>query len=83
MDVSVSIMDGLPTAKVLMQHERYCQVFVIAQKLATIASYISTREFSYAVNCLEMMVKAREAGKCITVEVVDPNCHDEDDNGCV
>ena len=76
-------MDGLPTAKVLMQHERYCQVFEIAQKLATIASYILTREFSYAVNCLEMMVKAWEAGQCITVEVVDPSCHDEDDNGCV
>ena len=83
MDVSVSAMDRLPKVKVLSQHEKYCTVFVIAQKLATIAPYISTREFSYTVNCLEMIVKAWEAGHCVTVEVVDPSCHDEDDNGCI
>ena len=41
MDVSISVMDRLPTAKVLSQDEKYRKVFVIAQKLATIASYIS------------------------------------------
>ena len=79
--VSVSTMDRLPALKVLSQNEKYRKVFAIAQKLANVASYISTREFSYAVQCLEKLLKAWEQGQHVTVEVVDViNCHGQDTN---
>ena len=77
-------MDRLPTLKVLSQNEKYCKIVVIAQKLANVASHITTREYSYAVQCLEKVLKAWEQGQHVIVEVVDMNnCHDEDTNDCV
>ena len=81
-DVKVSTVDSLPTKKVLSQHDKYRKVFTISQKLANLASYISTREFSYAVECLENIVKAWEQGKRVTVQVVDASSDvvEQDDN---
>ena len=52
-DITVNSVTGLPTAKVLTQHEKYRKVLTIGQRLANVASYIATREFSYAMQCLE------------------------------
>ena len=77
-------MDKLPALKVLSQNEKYRKIFVLAQKLANVASHISTREFSYAVQCLEKVLKAWEQGQQITIEVVDTkSCHDEEENDIV
>ena len=69
MNVSVSTTDRLPALKVMLQNEKYCKMFAIAQKLTNIASYISTREFSYVVQCLEKVLKAWEQGQHVTVEL--------------
>ena len=84
MNLSVSTMDKLPALKVLSQNEKYRKIFVLAQKLANVASHISTREFSYAVQCLEKVLKAWEQGQQVTIEVVDiKSCHDEEENDIV
>ena len=78
-NVGISAMDRLPALKVLSLNEKYRKIFTIAQKLANVASYISTREFSYAVQCLEKVLKAWEQGQHVTVEVVDViNDHGQD-----
>ena len=70
-DINVSTVGCLPTKKVLSQHDKYRKVYSISQKLANLASYIPTREFSYAVECLENIVNAWAEGKRVTVQVVD------------
>ena len=66
-DMKVSTVDSLPTTRVLSQHDKYQKVFTISQKPGNLASYISSREFSYAVECLEKIVKAWEQGKLALV----------------
>lgn len=78
-DVSISTVNRLQTARVLSQHDKYRKAFPISQKLANLASYISMREFSYAVECLESIVKAWEQGKRVTVHVVDASAEQGDD----
>ena len=74
-------MDRLPALKVLSQNEKYRKIFAITQKLANVASHLSTREYSYAVQCLEKVLKVWKQGQHVIVEVVDMNnCHDEDTN---
>ena len=63
-DITVSSIKRLPTAKVLTQHEKYLKVLTIGQRLA---SCISTREFSYAMQCLEKIVKAWEQGQQVAI----------------
>jgi len=68
----------LPVVKVLSQHEKYCKVFDLSQRLASVASDIPTREFSSAVECLEKLVRSWEQGKHVKVEVVEESCLDTD-----
>ena len=76
--------EKLPALKVLSQNEKYCKIFVLAQKLGNVASHISTREFSSAIQCLDKVLKAWEQGQRVTIEVVDiKNCHDEEENDIV
>ena len=78
---SMSTVDRLPTKKVLSQHDKYRKVHLISQKLSNLASYIPTREFPYAVECLENIVNAWADGKRVTVQVVDASSDvAEDDN---
>ena len=56
--------------KVLSHREKYWKVFTMAQKLASIASDISSREFAYAIECLSKITKAWEQGRHVKVEVV-------------
>lgn len=84
MDINVSIVTRLPTAKVLSQHEKYCKILTIAERLASIASYILTRKFSYAVQCLEKIVKAWEQGQQVVILVVDAGCQDDENvSSCI
>ena len=73
-NVEVCAVDRLPVVRVLSQHEKYRKVFDLSQRLASIASDISTREFSYAVDCLEKIVRSWEQGKHVKVEVVEESC---------
>ena len=76
-DVTVNTINSL--SKILSQQEKYRKVYSIAQKLADIASDISSREFGYAVECLKQIVTAWEQGKRVVVEVV----NDDADEGKV
>ena len=51
-DISVNSVNGLPTAKVLTQHEKYCKVLTIGQGLANVASCISTVVYERCCNCM-------------------------------
>jgi len=52
--------------------------------LASVASYISTRDLSYAVQCLEKIVKAWEQGQQVVIQVVDAGCQDDGDvSSCI
>ena len=83
-DITVSSVNRLPTAKVLSQHEKYRKVLTIGQRLASIASCISTREFSYAMQCLEKIAKAWEQGQQVAIQIVDPGCQDDGDaSSCI
>ena len=84
MDITVSSVNRLPTAKVLTQHEKYRKVLTIGQRLANVASCISTREFSYAMQCLEKIVKAWEQGQQVAIQIVDPACQDDEEaSNCI
>ena len=83
-DITVSSVNRLPTAKVLSQHEKYRKILTIGQRLASIASCISTREFSYAMQCLEKIAKAWEQGQQVAIQIVDPGCQDDGDaSSCI
>ena len=83
-DITVSSVNRLPTAKVLTQHEKYRKVLTIGQRLANVASCISTREFSYAMQCLEKIVKAWEQGQQVAIQIVDPACQDDEEaSNCI
>ena len=75
-DITVNSVNRLPTAKVLTQHEKHRKVLTIGQRLANVASCMSTREFSYAMQCLEKIVKAWEQGQQVAIQIVDPGCQD-------
>ena len=52
--------------------------------MASIAAYILKREFSYAVQCLEKIVKAWEQGQQVVIQVVDADCQDDEDaSSCI
>ena len=58
-------------------------MFTMAQKLASIASDIPSREFAYAIECLSEIIKAWEQGRHVKVEVVNEsslNDHISDDS---
>lgn len=80
-DVSVSTINS--SSKIPSQQEKYHKVYSIAQKLAYIASDISSREFGYAVECLKQIVAAWEQGKYVVVEVVHDDANDCADEGKV
>ena len=74
-DVTVSTIKS--SSKILSQHQKYRKVYSIAQKLADIASDISSREFDYVVECLKQIVTAWEQGKHVVIEVI----NDDADEG--
>ena len=80
-DVTVDTINSL--VKILSQQEKYHKVYSIAQKLADVASDISSREFGYVVECLKQIVTAWEQGKHVVVEVVNDNADDGAGEGLV
>ena len=77
-DINVSTLDLLPTVEVLSQHQKYRKAFAIGQKLATIVSYTSTREFSYAIQCLEKVLKAWEKAQRVIIDIVNTETQNDD-----
>ena len=75
--VSDVTVNTISSTRVLSQQEKYHKVYSIAQKLADIASDISTREFGYAVECLQQIATAWEQGKHVFVEVINDDGIDE------
>ena len=75
--VSDVTVNTISSTRVLSQQEKYHKVYSIAQKLADIASDISTREFGYAVECLQQIATAWEQGKRVFVEVINDDGIDE------
>ena len=70
-NITDSSVNRLLTAKVLTQHEKYHKVLTIGQRLAIVASCISTREFSCAMQCLEKIMKTWEQGQQVAIQIVD------------
>ena len=72
MDITVSAIERPAQFRVLSQQEKYRKAFVVAQKIASLASEIPTRNFPSALQCLQQIVSAWQEGKHIIVQPVDP-----------
>jgi len=60
-----------PKRAVLSQHEKFRKANSIAQKLATLASEVSMKEFNSRLACLEEVTKIWERGGHLSVECCD------------